>query len=257
MTHDNVNHPSHYTEGRAFEVIEVLEDWCGRAPDPVLGALQWSCLKYQGRLWDKVDPLEDAKKSRWYLDRLISKLEAEKVSKEYDDTGLVPWDEWINDGWHAAEPVPFDGSYDLLSFEMADSGADTIVFPNAAEAGATFNQEFEDMWDTDDDFMLDRGNGSGGEMGGVNFFLKSKSDRITDAGDYDWDQFYYGKDISDPQENCWVSLTNTEINLELARKDLTKFQEDEIVSTVEKRGMIIGVRKDGSTCVLNSNGNCE
>lgn len=267
MTTDNVNHPSHYTEGRAFEVIEVLEDWCGRAPDPVLGGLQWNSLKYQGRLWDKADPLEDAKKSRWYLDRLISKLEAEKVAREYDDSGLVPWDEWVNstsyDEWTvaAAQPVPFDGSEDVITFgydemaaEAADLGIDSIVFPDAAESGATLDKLDMWGWDIDDDFMLQRGNGSGGEMGGVNYFLK---DRITDAGDYDWEQFYYGEDISDPQENCWVSLSNIEIEEELSKKDLTKFEEDEIISTVEKRGMIIGVRKDGSTCVLNSNGICE
>ena len=78
MTKDNVDHPSHYTEGRAFEVIDVIEDWIARAPNPVLGGLQWNSLKYQGRVWDKANPLEDLKKSRWYLNRLIDKLEANK-----------------------------------------------------------------------------------------------------------------------------------------------------------------------------------
>ena len=86
MAYDNVDRPSHYAEGRAFEVIDVLEDWCGRAPDPVLGGLQWNSLKYQGRLWDKTNPLEDAKKSRWYLNRLIEKLEAqEELSNAHRD----------------------------------------------------------------------------------------------------------------------------------------------------------------------------
>lgn len=87
MTKDNVNHPSHYTEGRAFEVIDVLEDWCGRAPESVLAGLQWNSLKYQGRVWDKANPLEDLKKSRWYLNRLIDKLEAKQVpfAATYED----------------------------------------------------------------------------------------------------------------------------------------------------------------------------
>lgn len=87
MSYDDVNHPSHYTEGRAFEVIEVLEDWVGRSPDPILGSLQWNSLKYQGRVWDKADPLKDLKKSRWYLDRLISKLENKEQASEitYED----------------------------------------------------------------------------------------------------------------------------------------------------------------------------
>ena len=33
--------------------------------------------------------------------------------------------------------------------------------------------------------------------------------------------------------------------------------EDEIVSTIFKRGLIIGVKKDGSTCLLGENGQCE
>lgn len=73
---DDVNHPQHYTTGRRFEVIDVLEDAVGLAPDAVLGGLQWQTLKYLNRLWNKDDPLKDARKARWYLDRLISKLEA-------------------------------------------------------------------------------------------------------------------------------------------------------------------------------------
>ena len=72
---DDVNHPAHYTSGRRFEVIDVLEDAVASAPDAVLGGLQWQSLKYLNRLWGKGDPLKDAKKARWYLDRLISKLE--------------------------------------------------------------------------------------------------------------------------------------------------------------------------------------
>lgn len=69
-----VNHPPHYTQGR-FEAIDVIEDAVSRAPDPVLGGLQWQALKYLLRLWDKEAPAQDAAKARWYLDRLISALE--------------------------------------------------------------------------------------------------------------------------------------------------------------------------------------
>jgi hypothetical protein len=40
----------------------------------VLGGLQWQTLKYLMRIWLKGNALQDAKKARWYLDRLISKL---------------------------------------------------------------------------------------------------------------------------------------------------------------------------------------
>ena len=73
---DPVNSPSHYRYGK-FEVIDVLEEAVGLAPDPVKGSLQYQVLKYMLRLWGKENPLQDAKKSRWYLDRLIEKMEAE------------------------------------------------------------------------------------------------------------------------------------------------------------------------------------
>lgn len=77
---DLVNSPAHYTEGRRFEAIDVIEDAVNRAPDSVLGALQWQVLKYILRLWDKDDPHIDACKARWYLNRLIDKLEWEDPS---------------------------------------------------------------------------------------------------------------------------------------------------------------------------------
>jgi hypothetical protein len=70
---DPVN-PQHYRNYR-IEVIDILEDAVARAPDPVKGSLQYQVLKYMLRLWDKENALQDAKKSRWYLDRLISKME--------------------------------------------------------------------------------------------------------------------------------------------------------------------------------------
>lgn len=72
---DPVN-PQHYRNYR-IEVIDILEDAVARAPDPVKGSLQYQVLKYMLRIWDKDGPLKDARKARWYLDRLISKLEEE------------------------------------------------------------------------------------------------------------------------------------------------------------------------------------
>ena len=70
---DPIN-PDYYRNYRV-EVIDILEDAVARAPDPIKGSLQYQVLKYLLRLWDKENALKDAKKSRWYLDRLISKLE--------------------------------------------------------------------------------------------------------------------------------------------------------------------------------------
>lgn len=71
---DMVNSPPHYTKGK-YEAIDVIEDAVQHAPNSVYGTLQWQVLKYILRMWSKHSPLEDAKKARWYLDRLIDKLE--------------------------------------------------------------------------------------------------------------------------------------------------------------------------------------
>jgi hypothetical protein len=71
---DLVNQPPHYTSG-TLEVIDVIEDTICHAPAPALGYLQGQTLKYLLRMWNKGADLQDAKKARWYLDRLIGKLE--------------------------------------------------------------------------------------------------------------------------------------------------------------------------------------
>jgi hypothetical protein len=72
FTDDRVNSPSHYTSGKV-EAIEVIEDAIKDAPNVEFGFLQGQVLKYLLRMWLKDNPLEDAKKARWYLDRLIEK----------------------------------------------------------------------------------------------------------------------------------------------------------------------------------------
>ena len=72
---DRVNSPSHYTAGKV-EAIDIIEDAIAEAPSPNLGFLQAQVLKYLLRLWLKDNPLEDAKKAQWYLNRLIAKGES-------------------------------------------------------------------------------------------------------------------------------------------------------------------------------------
>jgi hypothetical protein len=71
---DPVNHPDHYTAG-PVEVIDILEQAVANAPSAVLAGLQWQALKYLLRMWLKGKPTQDAQKARWYLDRLIIKLQ--------------------------------------------------------------------------------------------------------------------------------------------------------------------------------------
>ena len=40
VSFDEINSPAHYAgDGRRFEVIDVLEDWVARSPDPVQASL--------------------------------------------------------------------------------------------------------------------------------------------------------------------------------------------------------------------------
>ena len=71
---DKVNAPAHYTFGRV-EVIDIIEDAISRAPDAVLGNCQGHVLRYVLRMWDKEDPMVNASKARWYLDRLIKHVD--------------------------------------------------------------------------------------------------------------------------------------------------------------------------------------
>ena len=71
---DPVNHPAHYTAG-VVEAIDVIEGAIADAPSPCGGYLQGQVLKYVLRLWLKGNASQDAKKARWYLDRLIARLE--------------------------------------------------------------------------------------------------------------------------------------------------------------------------------------
>ena len=72
---DSVNSPAHYTRG-SQEAIDIIEEAIQDAPSVETGMLQGQVLKYLLRLWLKNNSTEDAKKARWYLNRLINKLEA-------------------------------------------------------------------------------------------------------------------------------------------------------------------------------------
>lgn len=65
-----VNHPSHYGGDTTYETVKVIAAWG-------LGFLLGNAVKYISRAGKK-DPaklVEDLKKSRWYLDQAIQRLE--------------------------------------------------------------------------------------------------------------------------------------------------------------------------------------
>lgn len=69
---DNVNHPSHYTQG-GVECIDALA-----AATINLQGIEAVCtanaIKYLWR-WKQKNGVEDLKKAKWYIDKLISEEE--------------------------------------------------------------------------------------------------------------------------------------------------------------------------------------
>lgn len=71
--HDDINHPSHYTQGD-IEVIDYIED-------KKLGYRLGNVVKYVSRAGHKDDAIKDLKKARWYLNREIAKREDHDKSR--------------------------------------------------------------------------------------------------------------------------------------------------------------------------------
>ncbi len=65
---DNVNHPTHYTSTK-IETIEIIRDKL--SVEAFEGFCIGNVLKYVTRYKLK-NGLEDLKKARWYLDKIIS-----------------------------------------------------------------------------------------------------------------------------------------------------------------------------------------
>ena len=62
-----IDHPSHYNQGK-YEAIDVIEDW-------KLNFNLGNTVKYISRAGHKDDIIQDLKKSLWYLNREIERLE--------------------------------------------------------------------------------------------------------------------------------------------------------------------------------------
>lgn len=75
--YDSVNNPSHYTQGRKIQPIDVIEDWN-------LGFSAGNALKYISRAGRKAadqvsqtdaeKQIEDIEKAIWYLERRVKEL---------------------------------------------------------------------------------------------------------------------------------------------------------------------------------------
>lgn len=69
---DNVNRPSHYTQG-GIECIDAIK--ASLSEEAYKGYLKGNIEKYLWRYEHKSNPVEDLKKAQWYLERLIKETE--------------------------------------------------------------------------------------------------------------------------------------------------------------------------------------
>ena len=68
-TTEAVDHPPHYNAGE-IETIDYIVDVLGKYE--AISYCQGNIIKYTGsRMWSKGNPLQDAKKARWYLNKMI------------------------------------------------------------------------------------------------------------------------------------------------------------------------------------------
>ena len=67
---NSVNKPAHYTEGRKYEPIDVIEDWnLGFCAGNALKYISRAGRKSSGSLSKKEKTIEDIDKAIWYLQR--------------------------------------------------------------------------------------------------------------------------------------------------------------------------------------------
>jgi hypothetical protein len=73
---DMVNSPAHYADS-GIETIDYIVDVLGEFE--AISYCHGNVIKYTGsRLWKKGNPIEDAKKARWYMDKMIELMEKTK-----------------------------------------------------------------------------------------------------------------------------------------------------------------------------------
>lgn len=71
MRNDAVDRPSHYLSDTGIEVIDAIEAWG-------LGFHEGNVVKYVARSRHKGRRSEDLQKARWYLNRLIARIEGDE-----------------------------------------------------------------------------------------------------------------------------------------------------------------------------------
>ncbi len=92
--YDAINHPKHYQTKNGLEAIDVIEAFTadlrgGEATNT------GNVLKYMCR-WKHKNGIEDLKKARWYLDRLIELVEFNENKSNNEDKTEIPFAEDVD-----------------------------------------------------------------------------------------------------------------------------------------------------------------
>ena len=233
MTHDPINSPSHYAEGRQFEPIDVIEDW-------ELNFRLANTVKYISRAGRKKDILEDLRKARWYLDREIQHLEVGQSRIRI---------------YELAHELGLSNREVLEACDSLDINVKAHSSSLCAAAASKIRGFLSNRGVQYDDVLTYYGQTVDEKE------AWPPSSVNTEVTDEDWADFWdpqssLGDDVLwDPSVGP-VELSEDEIKGILAKKALDQFEDAEIVATVEKRGFILGIKKDGSTCELGGNGRC-
>ena len=66
-SNESVDHPDHY-QGQGIEVIDIIDSF-------ELDFYRGNIIKYILRADKKQNEIEDLKKAKWYIDKLIQKME--------------------------------------------------------------------------------------------------------------------------------------------------------------------------------------
>lgn len=83
---DNINKPEHYTYGK-YECIDVIHELTKDLAGVQAFALG-NTVKYLWRFTHK-NGVEDLKKAKWYLEKLIKEFEEPKTDKDFNESNYV------------------------------------------------------------------------------------------------------------------------------------------------------------------------
>ena len=151
---DNVNKPQHYTYGK-YECIDVIKeitkDLTGEEAFCIGNA-----IKYLWR-WKHKNGIEDVKKARWYLDKLIEEFEEpkeefHKLGFRINAEGKKELIDPVNNKVYTVDPDTFHKSND--SYNYAQDYLGDATNPNACVSSKPYGTGVRAIYQLDNDMNV-------------------------------------------------------------------------------------------------------